>query len=284
MGTRRRPPGFAIPPEPGDPRSPAEIREHYEVEKELAARLRNSTREQRRELYPSVYDELYERIESHPLLAQTAETANPINLLERYLDPNTAFLEIGAGDCGLSLLVAARVRRVYALEVSEEIASRVSPRQNLEVLITDGIEIPVPQGSVTLAYSNQVLEHLHPDDADEHFRSVYAALAPGGRYVCLTPNRLMGPTDVSKYFDQTPTGFHLREYTVGEVTEMMRATGFRKVEAWTTRKGLSFRMPRVCVSAVESALDRLPRAAVRRIGATLPLRVVLGCYVVAVKS
>jgi SAM-dependent methyltransferase len=231
-----------------------------------------------------VYDELYERIKSHPLLAPTAETTNQIKLIERYLDPNTAFLEIGAGDCGLSLVVADRVRQVYALEVSEEIASRVNPSPNLEVLITDGIEIPVPPGSVTLAYSNQVLEHLHPDDADEHFRSVYAALAPGGRYVCLTPNRLMGPCDVSKYFDEIPTGLHLREYTVGEVAKLMWATGFRIVEVWTTRKALSFRVPRACVWAVESALDRLPRPGVRRIGGTLPLRVILWSYVVAVKN
>jgi cyclopropane fatty-acyl-phospholipid synthase-like methyltransferase len=283
MGTRQRPPGFAIPPEPGDPRSAAEIREHYEVEKELAARLRNSTREQRLELYSSVYDELYERITSHPLLSPAEATTTQVKLIERYLDPDTVFLEIGAGDCSLSLVVAARVRQVYALEVSQEIASRVTLHQNLEVLITDGIEIPVPSGSVTLAYSNQVLEHLHPDDADEHFRRVYAALGPGGRYVCLTPNRLMGPTDVSKYFDKTPTGFHLREYAVGEVATLMRAAGFRRVEAWTTRKGLSFRVPRPVVWSVESALDRLPRPAVRRIGGRLPLRVILGCYVVAVK-
>jgi Methyltransferase domain len=78
-------------------------------------------------------------------------------------------------------------RRRYENTTRSRIASRVSPRENLEVLITDGIEILVPPGSVTLAYSNQVLEHLHPDDADEHFRSVYAVLGLGGRCVCLTP-------------------------------------------------------------------------------------------------
>jgi SAM-dependent methyltransferase len=284
MRTRRPPPGFVIPPDPGESRSPAEIREHYEVEKELATRLRNSTREERRDLYPSVYDELYERIKSHPQLAPGAATETQIRLVERYLDPDTVFLEIGAGDCGLSRTVAARVRQVYAIDVSEEIASRVTPCQNLEVLITDGIEIPVPPGSATLAYSNQVLEHLHPDDAFEHFRSVCVALGSDGRYLCLTPNRLIGPTDVSKYFDEIPTGFHLREYTAGEVASLMRAAGFKRVEMWTTRKGLSFRLPRLSVWAVESALERVPRSVVRRIGQTLPFRVILGCYVVGVKN
>ena len=40
-------------------RRPALLRQHYEVERELADRLRHATREQRRSLYGLVYDELY---------------------------------------------------------------------------------------------------------------------------------------------------------------------------------------------------------------------------------
>jgi predicted SAM-dependent methyltransferase len=34
--------------------------------------------------------------------------------------------------------------------------------------------------SVDLAYSNQLMEHLHPDDASEQLANVYRALKPGG--------------------------------------------------------------------------------------------------------
>jgi SAM-dependent methyltransferase len=278
----KNPPDFITAPEPG--RSPVEIREHYELEKTLAARLRDSTRDERRTLYPLLYDELFDRVTSHPMLASPgASVAAQLKLIDRYLHRDTVFLEIGAGDCRLSLAVADQVRHVYALEVSQTIASRVQPHQNLEVLITEGINIPIPSDSVTLAYSNQVLEHLHPDDVSEHFWNINDALTPGGRYVCLTPNRLVGPHDVSKYFDETPTGFHLREYTVGEVASLMRTTGFRKVEAWTTRKGLSGRVPWPIVRAVEATLNRLPRSKRQRIGRALPARVVVGSYVVAIK-
>lgn len=39
-----------------------EIQEHYQLEKQLASRLRNSTKEERKHLYNSLYDELYSKI------------------------------------------------------------------------------------------------------------------------------------------------------------------------------------------------------------------------------
>ncbi len=41
-----------------DQRPASLVRQHYEVEKELADRLRQASREERRTLYGAVYDEL----------------------------------------------------------------------------------------------------------------------------------------------------------------------------------------------------------------------------------
>jgi hypothetical protein len=64
----------------------------------------------------------------------------------------------------------------------------------------------------------------------------------------------------------------------------MRQAGFGRIEAWTTRKGVSVRLPWPLVTSLEAALDRMPRRLVRRIGLSLPLRLVLGCYVVGIKE
>ena len=60
-----------------DPRTPERIRHHYEVEKELATRMRASTREGRTELFKTLYTELFERVEDHPRLTRrdTAEAS-----------------------------------------------------------------------------------------------------------------------------------------------------------------------------------------------------------------
>jgi SAM-dependent methyltransferase len=269
-----------------DGRSASEIRAHYEVERELAARLRSATPTERRTLYAALYDELFRRVGSHPQVQKMGAgsgMATQVRLLERYLQTDSVFLEIGAGDCALALGIADRVHRVYAIDVSTEITAAVPCRENLSVIITDGLSIPVPPASATLAYSNQVLEHLHPDDALDQMRQIYTALSPGGRYVCVTPNRLTGPHDISKYFDTSATGFHLREYTATELAHLMRSAGFESAQMWTTRRGISVRLPWHVVRAAERAIECFPHERRRRIGRSLPLRVVLECYVVGLK-
>jgi SAM-dependent methyltransferase len=273
---------------PDETRTASELRTHYEIEKELAARLRDATQAERLTLYPAVYDELFRRVESHPQLVQrggeTVATALQLRLLERYLHPKAVFLEIGAGDCSLALAIAERVDQVYAIDVSAEITAEVSRCENVDVIVTDGFSIPVSPGSVTLAYSNQLFEHLHPDDALEHLRQIYMALAPGGRHVCITPNRLTGPHDISKYFDAVATGLHLREYTATEVARLMRSAGFEATELWTTRRGISVRLPWSAVRLTELAISLLPKKSRRRVGRSLPIRIVLESYVVGVKA
>ena len=74
----------------------------------------------------------------------------------------------------------------------------------------------------------------------------------------------------------------MREYTVTELATLMRQAGFAP-EVWTTRKGVSVRLPLLLIRAVESFVERLPRSLVWRLGRKLPLRVLLGSYVVGVK-
>lgn len=213
-----------------------QIKEHYTIEKELAHRIQNSTKEERKHLYTEVYDELYRKVPHHPQLTRKAspETTTWIvnqrmQLLQRFLTPETVYLEVGPGDCSLSIAVAKQVKKVYAADVSTEITKQNDLPENFEFILSDGCSIPVPENSVDVAYSHQLMEHLHPDDALEQLQNIYQALKPGGIYICITPNRLSGPHDVSRYFDEVATGFHLKEYTVTELNDLFHAVGFSQV-------------------------------------------------------
>jgi SAM-dependent methyltransferase len=216
-------------------RTPEQIREHYEVEKELANRLRHASREERTHLYAEVYNELYQRVPHHSQLLRKAdgaasanEVAKQMNILKPFLRPDTIFLEIGAGGCGLSFKVAEYVHHVYAIDVSVEITPSTDQPANFDFILSDGRSISVPAGSVTMAYSNQVIEHLHPDDALEQLQNIAHALAPDGVYICQTPNAYLGPSDISKHFDDVATGLHLKEYTTSELISLFRTAGFSK--------------------------------------------------------
>ena len=268
-------------------RTREELKEHYEIEKELADRLRNSTREQRRQLYSSTYDELYKRVPSHPQLTRKHSreviargVARRMRLLRRYLRASHVFLELGAGDCSLSFEVAKHARKVLAVDVSAEITRHVAHPENFELIISDGCSIPVPEGSVDVAYSNQLIEHLHPDDAVGQLQNVHKALAPTGIYICITSNRLSGPHDISKYFDEVATGLHLKEYTFGELGELLRKAGFSSVQAYIGLRGAYLRCPLFFVHAWETMACALPPKLKKIMTHRLPFRAILETVVV----
>jgi SAM-dependent methyltransferase len=275
-----------VPPTEG--RTPDELRDHYEVEKELADRLRDASADERRTLYTALYNELLTRVPRHPQLTMKVDpeaTAAIVNaqlqMLEPYVQPDSTFLEIGAGDCALSIAMASRVAHVYALEVSEEVVRDVTLPENGDVLISDGVEIPIDDHTVDLAYSNQVMEHLHPDDALAQLENIRAALKPGGAYVCITPNRLTGPHDISAYFDDVPTGFHLREYSVRSVTKTFRRAGFGSVRVLVGARHRFAALPPWPVIAIEAGLARLRPETRRKLVQRLRLNALLGIRVVA---
>jgi SAM-dependent methyltransferase len=260
---------------PVETRPPALLRQHYEVERELADRLRNATREQRRGLYGPVYDELYQRVPHHPQLARktsperTRQALAPqLRILKPYLHPETRLLEIGPGDCSLSFAIAPRVRQVYGLDVSEKITQALALPANFKLILSDGTSVPLPPDSVDVAYSNQLMEHLHPDDALEQLAGICRALRPGGVYLCITPNRLNGPHDISRYFDPVATGFHLKEYTVTELTDLFESVGFTKVQVLLGRRGACVPAPVGPVKAGEAVLSIMPFGLRRVVGRT----------------
>jgi SAM-dependent methyltransferase len=282
--------GMLLRPREYDHRTPVELREHYEIEKELASRLRTATGEQRRSMYRALYDELYHLVPHHPQVTRkssvdlTHEAVVPqIRLLRQFVQPESTVLEIGPGDCALSVQLAQQARQVYGLDVSEEITYRSSLPSNFKLILSDGTSVPLPPGSVDVAYSNQLMEHLHPDDALDQLQGIWRALRPGGVYICITPSRLNGPHDISRFFDLVATGFHLKEYIVGELNRMFRKVGFRKVHSLFGRKGVFIPMPVAPVLALEATLHLLPAKARRLLALTLPCRALLGVRLVATK-
>jgi SAM-dependent methyltransferase len=270
-------------------RSNADIEFHYRVEIELAERLRSAPRTERLGLYGAVYDELFRRVPTHPQLTrkvseaeQRAGVADRIALLAPFIEPDTVFLEIGAGDGSLTVGVAQRARLCYALDVSREILSGVQhPR--VQAVLSDGCSVPVPESTVTVAYSFQVMEHIHPDDALEQLHNLFAVLAPNGSFFCVTPNRLNGPHDVSKYFDTVARGFHLKEYTVTELEALFLKVGFRRVEAWPRFNGRYLRLPLGFVKGFERLFAALPVSWRRGLGKGPFIRNVLSAPLRAIK-
>lgn len=278
-------------PRRDEKRSEERLRLHYRVERRLADKVRAAaTPEERRAIFATMYDELFRLVPDHPrLLARKNAQAErdrgigwDMAQLDRFLRPGCVFLEIGAGDCALACRVAQRAGCVYAVDISDQ--TRGSLPGNVRLVQSDGRDIAVPAGTVDVAFSDQLMEHLHPDDAREQLRNIHRALRPGGVYVCITPNRLYGPSDISAYFDDVASGFHLREYTVRELRPILREAGFPHVRAYIGARGFFVRCPAIAIEALEWLLELLPVRVRRQVADNKLMRGLLGVRVAAVKA
>jgi SAM-dependent methyltransferase len=245
----------------GESRSLDRLRAHYDLEVQLARRLMNAPKAQRLSTYGLVYAELFAGVPDHPQRArrQTDERDRvdvQLRELHRHLGKAKVFLEIGAGDCRLSFAVCARVGRVVAIDVCDQLVDLDHAPENFSFLLSDGTSIPVPSGSVDVAYSNQLMEHLHPDDALEQLANIHRALKPGSVYYCVTPSRISGPHDISVYFDTVAQGLHLKEYSYRGLTDLFRQAGFRRVAYYVSRLGGA--VPRPLLFALEALLENIP--------------------------
>jgi SAM-dependent methyltransferase len=248
----------------GETRSMERLAAHFELELELAEKLRSAPRQDRSRIYGEVYGQLFAALPDHPQKtrrpgAVADRVSAQVGQLGPFIGAETDFLEIGCGDAALSVALSGRVRRVFALDVTAALLP-AEPPPNLTFVRTKGVDVALPDASIDFAYSNQLVEHLHPEDAVDQFREIRRVLRPGGKYFCTTPSRFTGPHDVSCYFGYEPLGFHLKEYDYGSLSEVFLSSGFARVKILVTVKGARMSVPYGAARSMEAMLLAFPRS------------------------
>ena len=232
----------------------------FNTERRLAALIREAGPHDRPKAYASAYDQLYR---AFPYL-QTEEReeaerlASSLGFLRPMLSRDSDIVEVGAGRGRLAVAVAALTRSMVALDVAPLADASRCPA-NMRHALFDGVRLPLASNSVDIVLSDNVLEHLHPDDAVEQMGEACRVLKPGGRLVLLTPNKVNGPHDVSFGFSAVPAGLHLKEYGAREIAVLLRSVGFASIRAYLGAKGRYASVPILAGDAVERAGGLLPR-------------------------
>lgn len=247
-------------------RSEAQLLNHYLVEKELADQVRGSSREERQALLPKVYQELFARVPDHPRLHRRESVEQSrrsvearLKILRGTLKPETVFLEIAPGDCQLACAAAKQVAHVYAADISDQRSPDAETPGNFELVLFDGFHLDLPPAFADVAFSYQFLEHLHSDDVASHMELVARALKPGGVYILDTPHSFSGPHDISRYFSHTAQGFHMHEWTYGEIADLGLRHGFDRMSVY--RFGIRWDTPLASVATrlIENLLGQMPQ-------------------------
>ncbi|NPA44893.1 MAG: methyltransferase domain-containing protein [Chlorobi bacterium] len=252
-------------------RSEEDLRLHYEVEKSIAEKLKKATKNERKVIYRTMYDELFEKIPNHSRLQRRASSSKTkktnnynIKFLKKHLNGIKSFCEFAPGDGKLSIKISEFVEKVYSIDISNQLLKDELIPENMELIIYDGYNLNIKKETIDLVFSNQLIEHFHPDETETHFKIVYDILKPKGSYIFKTPHNFSGPWDISRYFSNTPQGFHLKEWTYFELIKLMKSVGFKNFKTYYYAKYFFFRLPVFYFIFFEKIFSVIPKS-LRRI-------------------
>jgi len=120
---------------------------------------------------------------------------------------------------GSRILLAAGARQVVSMDLSREASGPTFARG-------DAARLPARDGAFDLYVSFETLEHVEDDRS--LLREAKRVLAPGGVFLCSTPNRdFLSPGLTLE--DRPRNPYHVREYSIAEF-EALLGTFFPKVK------------------------------------------------------
>lgn len=144
--------------------------------------------------------------------------------------------EVGFGSGTLLAGLDAAGVDISGIEVStamhREARGRLAHLGDEKLYLGDFLLAELPRSAFDVVFWNDVLEHVVTDEADDYLRKIHDMLRPGGALITITPNWHIRPSDVTCLYRpprSEAVGFHMKEYTLREVTALLKRTGFSRV-------------------------------------------------------
>jgi len=281
------------------------ILRHWELEKELTGRLLNSQSDNRLEIFETCYSRLYSELKwLNEFVHEGASIATKEKEYQKWLELigppfSQRVYEVGSGKAELISYIARHGYSCTATEITAERGKKYSS-SDVSWKSSDGVHLGryEQQESCDVVISDQVIEHIHPEDTLDHFCGVYGILKPRGRYIFRVPHRFTGPHDISRVFNcEKALGMHLREMTFQEIRTLSKTAGFtdvgvvlidsrRKIRRLFSRGGnVSRPIYLDIVTLIEQTIGCVPRSKLQRLAIRTAtyLGIFPGIFVVARK-
>ncbi len=155
--------------------------------------------------------------------------------------PPRTMLDVG---CSTGTLVRALVERgydAYGIDISEELVTKARELANDSFgrdlsgrfLMGNFLRHDFGNQTFDFIHSNDVFEHIHSDEAGDFLSKCRSLMRPKGVLWLITPNQLTGPGDATTRklpWGATAIGLHLKEYTLDELSALLRQANFAQVE------------------------------------------------------
>lgn len=179
--------------------------------------------------------EIFSDDRMHVDAAQASTVSNP--LFESYQFARAQFgardrvLDIACGDGYGCRILADNVGQVLGVDINEPLIGanqNSNAVDNISYDVGDCFALTLPDGAVTGATAMELIEHLPVDKVDGFVKEVRRVIAPGGSFICSTPQNSHGDIPVVPW--------HVKEYSVGELRAILERH-FSSVKILSSKSG-----------------------------------------------
>jgi len=234
------------------PRSRSELADlHFDWEVGFADAIKSSNRggEERTHLFQEAYvglSRLLRAIRARDNRDLDAPMGFSPDSIPRICDlikpPPRSVLDVGCSTGSLVVALISRGYNAYGIDLSTDLIARArsilakqtATAPDARFIAGDFLRYDFGASRFDFIYSNDVLEHIHPDEASDFLDKCFSLLRPSGSLCLVTPNRLTGPGDASILRlprGSRSVGLHLREYSLNELRCLLTECGFCNVSS-----------------------------------------------------
>ena len=140
--------------------------------------------------------------------------------LQRWVDPDGALLDMGAGYGEFSRFIKAREK--WALDVNPDLIAHWP--ENVQPIIQSAKDpLPLNDNALDTVFASNLFEHFTTEDGAGILCELKRALKPGGRLIAVQPNFRLEP---GRYFDDYT---HKTAYTDNGFADLLTACGLRVI-------------------------------------------------------
>jgi spore coat polysaccharide biosynthesis protein SpsF (cytidylyltransferase family)/SAM-dependent methyltransferase len=140
-------------------------------------------------------------------------------------------LDIACGDGYGCRILGDHVGQVLGIDINESLIAsnaRANTNDNITYAVDNAFGLSLGDGAVTGATAMELIEHLPVDQVDTFVKEVRRVVAPGGAFICSTPQNSHGEIPVVPW--------HVREYSVAELRAIL-GRHFASVKILSSKSG-----------------------------------------------